>query len=62
MEQKSGREINKPVWIVRRKEDNKLIERFRSRCLAEKLKRKLEKRELEEYILERDNQWKYKLK
>ena len=59
---KSGYEINRPVWMIIRIIDNKLIDRYRSKYLAMKELRKLERLNNEKYELQRDNKWRYSLK
>jgi len=59
---KSGYEINRPVWMIIRIRDNKLIDRYRSKYLAMKELRKLERLNNEKYELQRDNKWRYSLK
>jgi len=59
---KSIGEINKAVWIVMREKDNRIIDKFRSKNLAEQKIKKLNKEGLETYKLKRDDRWRFKLK
>ncbi len=62
IKQKIGLERNKEVWLLKNPE-GKVIEKFRQRSVAVKVKRKKELDSFgEEYSIERDNSYLEKLK
>lgn len=57
---KSSGEYNKPVWVIKRKKDDKIIEKFRSKNLADKYLAKKHREEFTDYFIERDNSRRFK--
>lgn len=52
-------EINKPVWLIKKK-DGTIVERCRQKVVAIGIKNKLNRETFEEYILERDDSYRFK--
>lgn len=57
---KQPQEINKPVWKIVRVSDQKVIDRYRSKALARKRLREINKFTPEEFELKKDEKWSLK--
>lgn len=57
---KQPQEINKPIWKIVRVSDKKVIDRYRSKILARKRLKELNKFTQEEFELKKDEKWSLK--
>jgi hypothetical protein len=61
IKQKIFSEVNEKIWLIKNSK-GKIVDRFRTKIIAEATRRKLEKNTFEEHFLERDNSFRDKIK